>query len=46
MWKHKTLGFTVTKVEFVGGWAMFINSGIEDFMEEDKFKAHYEEITK
>lgn len=46
MWKHKTLGFTVTKVEFIGGWAVFINNSIEDFMEEEKFKAHYEEISK
>ena len=46
MWKHKTLGFTVSNVEFKDGWAIFINNSIEDFMEEDKFKAHYEEITK
>ena len=42
MWKNKQHGFTVTKVEFISGWAVFINSGIEDFMEEEKFKAHYE----
>ena len=46
MWKNKQYGFTVTKVEFISGWAVFINSGIEDFMEEDKFKVHYEEISK
>ena len=42
MWKNKQYGFTVTKVEFISGWAVFINNSIEDFMEEDKFKAHYE----
>lgn len=42
MWKNKQYGFTVTNVEFIGGWAVFINNSIEDFMEEDKFKAHYE----
>ena len=42
MWKNKKHGFTVTNVEFIGGWAVFINNSIEDFMEEEKFKAHYE----
>ena len=44
MWKHKKLGFTVHNVEFFDGWAIFSNSGIEDFMEEVKFKDTYEEV--
>ena len=42
MWKHKKLGFTVTNVEFTQGFAKFVSNGIEDFMEEEKFKANYE----
>lgn len=30
MWKHKKLGFTVTNVEFIHGFAKFVNNGIED----------------
>lgn len=42
MWKHKTLGFTVSNVEFKDGWADFTSSGIPCTMEEASFKAHYE----
>ena len=42
MWKHKTLGFTVTNVEFIGGWAVFISNTIETFLHEDDFRANYE----
>ena len=42
MWKNKQYGFTVTNVKFVGGWAIFRHSSIEDFMEEEKFKENYE----
>ena len=42
MWKHKKLGFTVTNVHFINGWASFNINGIYNFMEEVKFKAHYE----
>ena len=44
MWRHRTLGFIVSEVEFVNGWAKFINDSIEDFMEEEKFRQVYEEI--
>ena len=44
MWKNKQYGFIVKNVEFIGGWAIFINSGIEDFMDEEKFKEHFEVI--
>ena len=44
MWRHRTLGFTVREVEFVNGWAKFINDSIEDFMEEEKFRQVYEEV--
>ncbi len=43
-WKHKKLGFIVTNVEFIQGWAKFINNSIEDFMDEENFKRVYEEI--
>lgn len=42
MWKNKKHGFIVTNVEFAGGWASFISSGISCIMEEVSFKAHYE----
>ena len=44
MWKNKQHGFIVKNVEFIDGWAIFINSGIEDFMEEKKFKEHFEVV--
>ena len=44
MWRHRTLGFTVSEVEFVDGWAKFINDSIEYFMEEEKFRQIYEEV--
>ena len=44
MWKHKTLGFTVTNVHFINGLASFNSNGIDDFMEEVKFKDTYEEV--
>ena len=44
MWKHKKLGFTVQNVHFVNGWASFSSRGIDDFMEEHKFKETYEEV--
>ena len=44
MWKHKKLGFTVTNVHFINGWASFNSNGIDDFMEEVKFKQVYEEV--
>lgn len=44
MWKNKQYGFTVTNVEFISGWASFTNNGINDFMEEVKFKDTYEEV--
>lgn len=44
MWKNKQHGFIVKNVEFIDGWAIFINSGIEDFMDEEKFKEHFEVI--
>ena len=44
MWKNKQYGFIVKNVEFISGFAVFINSGIEDFMEEEKFKSVYEEV--
>ena len=44
MWKHKKLGFIVTGVEFIHGFAKFVNNGIDDFMEEVKFKNTYEEV--
>lgn len=44
MWKHKKLGFIVTRVHFINGWASFTNNGIDDFMEEVKFKDTYEEV--
>lgn len=46
MWKNKKYGFTVTNVEFIGGWAKFTSSGIPCTLEEEKFLANYEEITK
>ena len=44
MWRHRTLGFIVSEVEFVDGWAKFINDSIEDFMEEEKFRQVYDEV--
>ena len=44
MWKHKTLGFTVSDVTFNDGWAKFISSGIPCTLEEEKFLANYEEV--
>ena len=44
MWRHRILGFIVSEVEFVNGWAKFINDSIEDFMEEEKFRQVYEEV--
>ena len=44
MLKHKKLVFTVTNVHFINGWASFNSYGIEDFMEEVKFKDTYEEV--
>lgn len=42
MWKHKEKGFFAYNVTFKDGWAYFRNQGIDNIMEESKFRNAYE----
>jgi len=46
MWKHKEKGFTVYMVRFENGWAYFRSSGINDIMDEVKFRKVYELVNE